>query len=325
MFSGLLAAAAMGVIAISGFRDDASTSAAASCGAPSAVGVLAVAVAGVAVAAVQARTRRPRRLPRAARRPGVRPGGNVADASTPSGRRRRPRRRREHARWPAHPDGPVRPRPRPEPQRRCRRARRRLGGRRVGRHHPPVRRPRPAHRESTAWSTSAPSPRSRHPSRPRETVGDLRDTLVANDSNWLVPLIQSRLDTGIRRADQAAHQAEATAAAARLGPDILGADGERRYLLAFVNNAEARGTSGLMGNWSELTVDNGRLEVTARTGAPPTSRVPRLYDFPATRHGQRRVLRALHPYGAGAQRDGTSAASTGATPPSPPTCPAWAA
>ncbi len=96
----------------------------------------------------------------------------------------------------------------------------------------------------------------------KATVNALSDTLEDAESDWLVAPLQSRLDKGIRRADQAAHQAEATAAAARIGPELLGADGPRTYLLAFVNNAEARGTSGLMGSWSEITVDSGRLEVT---------------------------------------------------------------
>ena len=96
-----------------------------------------------------------------------------------------------------------------------------------------------------------------------QTVGELSDTLNDARSDWLIPAFQTRLDTGIRRADQAAHQAKATAAAARLGPAVLGADEPRTYLLAFVNNAEARGTNGLMGNWNELTIDNGRLQVTA--------------------------------------------------------------
>ena len=94
------------------------------------------------------------------------------------------------------------------------------------------------------------------------TVSELRDTLEGARSDWLVAPVQSRLHTAIRRAEQAAHQAEATAAFARLGPALLGADEPRTYLLAFVNNAEARGMGGLMGNWSEITVDNGRLEVT---------------------------------------------------------------
>jgi hypothetical protein len=108
-----------------------------------------------------------------------------------------------------------------------------------------------------------------------ETVSALSDTLNDADSDWLVAPLQSRLDTGIRRADQAAHQARATAAAARLGPAILGEDEPRTYLLAFVNNAEARGTSGLMGNWVEITVDNGRIEVT-NSGRTADLQVPEL-------------------------------------------------
>jgi len=44
---------------------------------------------------------------------------------------------------------------------------------------------------------------------------------------------------------------------------MLGADGPRRYFVAFVNAAEARGHSGLMGNWNEITIDDGQIEVTA--------------------------------------------------------------
>ncbi len=108
-----------------------------------------------------------------------------------------------------------------------------------------------------------------------ETVSALSDTLSSAESDWLVAPLQSRLDTGIRRADQAAHQAKATAAAARIGPALLGADEPRTYLLAFVNNAEARGTSGLMGNWVEITVDNGRIEVT-NSGRTADLQVPGL-------------------------------------------------
>jgi hypothetical protein len=49
---------------------------------------------------------------------------------------------------------------------------------------------------------------------------------------------------------------------ARLAPDMLGAHGPRRYLLALQNNAESRGTGGLMGAWGILTADNGRVRLT---------------------------------------------------------------
>ena len=129
-----------------------------------------------------------------------------------------------------------------------------------------------------------------------ETVTELRDTLVDAESDWLVAPIQSRLDTGVRRAEQAAHQAQATAAAARIGPAVLGADEPRRYLLAFVNNAESRGMGGLMGNWTELTIDNGRLEVTAN-GRTNDLESQALYDFDLEATDE--YIQRYAPYGAG--------------------------
>ncbi len=95
------------------------------------------------------------------------------------------------------------------------------------------------------------------------TIEDLDDALHDAESPWLINPFQSRLDNALDRADQLVPQARATAAAARTAPAMLGADGERRYFVAFVNTAEARGMGGLMGNWSEVTVENGRLRVTA--------------------------------------------------------------
>ena len=97
------------------------------------------------------------------------------------------------------------------------------------------------------------------------SVLELRDVLYDAESPWLVGPLTSRLDNARVRADQAATQAVASRAAAQLGPELLGSDGERRYLVAFTNPAEARGQSGLMGNWSELTLNNGRFEL-ARSG-----------------------------------------------------------
>jgi hypothetical protein len=47
------------------------------------------------------------------------------------------------------------------------------------------------------------------------------------------------------------------AIAAKLAPSMLGADGPRTYLLGFQNNAEARGTGGLLGGVGVLRFDNG--------------------------------------------------------------------
>ncbi|HEX6755408.1 MAG TPA: DUF4012 domain-containing protein, partial [Mycobacteriales bacterium] len=50
--------------------------------------------------------------------------------------------------------------------------------------------------------------------------------------------------------------------ASRLVPSMLGAARPRRYLVVFQNNAEARGTGGLVGAYAVVTATNGRLKVT---------------------------------------------------------------
>ncbi len=96
-----------------------------------------------------------------------------------------------------------------------------------------------------------------------DAVGELAAVLDDAQSPWLVAPLQDRLDAALTEARRAEHQARATAAAGRVGPAMLGADGPRRYFVAFVNAAEARGHSGLMGNWNEVTIDDGQIEVTA--------------------------------------------------------------
>ena len=97
----------------------------------------------------------------------------------------------------------------------------------------------------------------------QSTVSELADVLHDADSPWLLPPLRERLQRAQHRADQVTHQATALSAVAQQGPAMLGADTPHRYLLAFTNSAEARATAGLMGNWSELTITGGKLEITA--------------------------------------------------------------
>ncbi len=52
-----------------------------------------------------------------------------------------------------------------------------------------------------------------------------------------------------------------TAIAAELAPSMLGADGPRTYLVGLQNNAEARGTGGLMGGFGILVFNDGKPSV----------------------------------------------------------------
>jgi hypothetical protein len=96
-----------------------------------------------------------------------------------------------------------------------------------------------------------------------ETVLELREVLDDTESPYLVGPLASRLDRARERADQVTVHAVASHKAAQVGPALLGADGPRRYLIAFTNPAESRGQSGLMGNWTELTITDGLIEITA--------------------------------------------------------------
>lgn len=50
-------------------------------------------------------------------------------------------------------------------------------------------------------------------------------------------------------------------ATSEVAPAMLGADGPRHYFVGFQNNAESRGTGGLLGAYALVTADHGRLTV----------------------------------------------------------------
>ena len=112
-------------------------------------------------------------------------------------------------------------------------------------------------------------------------VRSLATTTDAIDRGWLVGPLQARLD-GV--GDELARNQRLLDNASRavaLAPDLLGASGPRHYFVAFMTPAEARGLGGFMGNWAEITVDGGRIWMTAfgtdevlnRGGDDPDGRV----------------------------------------------------
>jgi hypothetical protein len=94
-------------------------------------------------------------------------------------------------------------------------------------------------------------------------IEDLQVTIAGLDSPWLLPPVASRLDDlGDELDDQRRRSLDALAAV-DLAPGLFGADGPRTYFVGFTTPAEARGIGGFMGNWAEITVTDGRIEVTA--------------------------------------------------------------
>lgn len=82
------------------------------------------------------------------------------------------------------------------------------------------------------------------------------------DSPLLLEPVAERLTDLQREVAGARADADLAAQVIRVAPDMLGADEPRRYFVAFQNPAEARGNGGYMGNWAELTADDGRITLT---------------------------------------------------------------
>lgn len=79
-------------------------------------------------------------------------------------------------------------------------------------------------------------------------------------STWLSPVdsARSQLVTQLRALGATVHSAEL---AARIAPEMLGANGVKRYFVGFQNDAEARGTGGLPGAFGIVQADHGKLSI----------------------------------------------------------------
>jgi hypothetical protein len=102
----------------------------------------------------------------------------------------------------------------------------------------------------------------------QDALVDLRAVTDDADSPWLIPRLQDEIVDLDAQLDDNEPRLENAIDAVRLAPQILGADGERRYLILLTTPAEARGLGGFSGNYADVTVDDGRitLEQFGRTG-----------------------------------------------------------
>ncbi len=91
---------------------------------------------------------------------------------------------------------------------------------------------------------------------------ELKSSVVAADSKWVIGPIRSRLSKLTKQIDQQQLEGERASIAVQRAPGLLGANGKRVYFIAFTTPAEARGLGGFMGNWAEVTIDAGQIAVT---------------------------------------------------------------
>jgi hypothetical protein len=89
-----------------------------------------------------------------------------------------------------------------------------------------------------------------------------RRRLDAARSDWLVPALSKKLDAELERVRGIEKSAQLAQEALPLVPRLLGADGPRRYFLAVQTPDESRAGGGFLGNYGEITADDGRLTLT---------------------------------------------------------------
>jgi hypothetical protein len=97
------------------------------------------------------------------------------------------------------------------------------------------------------------------------------------ESPWLVAPVDARIEQFVDEVADVTTDAELASSGAQVAPGLLGADGDRRYLVLFTTPAELRGLGGFVGNWAELTASNGKLSL-SRSG-----RMAELRDDPLPR------------------------------------------
>jgi len=80
-------------------------------------------------------------------------------------------------------------------------------------------------------------------------------------SSWLLPPLFDRLDGELTRVRKVESTTRVVHEALTALPGLLGQGGPRRYFLAVQTPVESRAGGGFLGNFGEITADNGRLRL----------------------------------------------------------------
>ncbi len=93
------------------------------------------------------------------------------------------------------------------------------------------------------------------------TLISAQQSLTDVNTPWLLPQLSSRLDSVDEELAATATDINLASNATAVLPGILGADGQRRYIVLFVQPAESREFGGFVGAYGILEVDNGRFNL----------------------------------------------------------------
>ena len=100
------------------------------------------------------------------------------------------------------------------------------------------------------------------------------------DTGWLVRPVGGRIDEVRARIADARRDVDVAIDAVKVLPEMLGSGTPSRWFVAFVTPSEARGRTGFLGNYAEVTMSDGHIEMTRfgraedleTTGVPAATR-----------------------------------------------------
>ena len=92
------------------------------------------------------------------------------------------------------------------------------------------------------------------------TLGNASSRLTDVDSPYLYGELREGAATLAQRVAEATRSIEVAAQATKVAPALLGADGDRRWMVAIMTPSELRGAGGLIGDFAELRTSNGKVD-----------------------------------------------------------------
>lgn len=94
-----------------------------------------------------------------------------------------------------------------------------------------------------------------------EALSDLRAELEENRGGGLAPPVWKAVDDLVYEVSEIERDVRAMGELLDVTGDMLGAEGERTYLVLLMNNAELRGAGGILTGIGEMTASDGKLSI----------------------------------------------------------------